>query len=223
MNEGTGFGVFFVWYSSSTAPREQQFCIPLTAPLQGRGLPQKERRPRGLVSMSLLLLAHHSWGPPGDSPLPPGHKLHPGLADGRAMVLAAGCCLSPSEPPSSSRARARLPGVVRTDGNERLRSIPAPPLPRRRTTPRAFPLQLRLSFPRCHGRAPGHAAGRAGAGLRAAARAGATAGGRPLPGAGRGREERPLPGPVRGAESHRALRAGEEGPSQAPEAVGGRG
>lgn len=151
----------------------------------------------------------------------PGTNCAPALADGGAAVSAAGCSLSLSAPPSSSWATARLPEVAPTDGNEPLRSIPAPSLPRRRTTPRAFPLQLRLSLPRSHGRAagaPGHAAGRAGAGLRAAAGAGAggAAGGRPLPAAGRGREERPLPGPVRGAESDRAVRAGEEGPSRGP-------
>ncbi|XP_064591914.1 peroxiredoxin-like 2C isoform X1 [Zonotrichia leucophrys gambelii] len=120
------------------------------------------------------------------------------MADGRAEGWAAGCSLSPSESHASSWASARLPEVAPPVGSEPLRSILAPSLPRRRTTPGAFPLQLRLSLPRSHGRAvgaPGHAAGRAGAGQRAAAGAGAAAGGRPLPGAGRGRQERPLSGP----------------------------
>ncbi|XP_077027763.1 peroxiredoxin-like 2C isoform X1 [Agelaius phoeniceus] len=148
--------------------------------------------------MSLLLLAHHSWKLRVTLLCFPGTNCTPSLADGRAAGSAAGCSLSPSESPASSWASARLPEVAPPAGSERLRSIPGPSLPRRRTTARAFPLQLRLSLPRSHGRvagAPGHAAGRAGAGLRAAAGAGAAAGGRPLPGAGRGRQERPLPGP----------------------------
>ncbi|KAM6991502.1 peroxiredoxin-like 2C isoform 1-T1 [Passerculus sandwichensis] len=139
-----------------------------------------------------------------------GTNCTPSLADGRAAGWAAGCSLSPSESPASSWASARVPEVAPPAGSERLRSVLRPSLPRRSTTPGAFPLQLRLSLPRSHGRAagaPGHAAGRAGAGLRAAAGAGAAAGGRPLPGVGRGRQERALPGPVRGAESDRAVRA----------------
>lgn len=143
----------------------------------------------------------------------PGHTPHPGSGCERAAVSAAGCCSLHRTPQlllgHGAAARGGSHGRERT-APLRLGPVASSPshnAPRLSAAAPPFP-------PRSHGRA-GHAAGRAGAGLRAAAGAGAggAAGGRPLPGAGRGREERSLPGPVRGAESHRAVRAGEEGPA----------
>lgn len=219
MNRDIAFGVVFVLHKNRAARQLlDKFSLSLTALCRAAASRKNNADLEGRAAMSLLLLAHHSWEPPDDSPVFPGHKLHP-VSGWRTRSGLGRRLLSPSESTASSWASARLPEVAPPAGSEPLRSIPGPSLPRRRTTPRAFPLQLRLSLPRSYGRAagaPGHAAGRAGAGLRAAAGAGAAAGGRPLPGAGRGRQEPPLPGPIRGAESDRAVRAGEEGPSRGP-------
>lgn len=165
------------------------------------------------MAMSLLLPARRSSEAPGCvSRAHPAPRLWLRTRGGFGRRLL----LSPSRSPAPPGPRRGCPRWLPRTGTNRS----APSRPRRflAVAQRPAPFRCSAAFPaplRSHGRA-GHAAGRAGAGLRAAAGAGArgAAGGRPLPGAGRGREERSLPGPVRGAESHRAVRAGEEGPAR---------